>query len=190
MNDTKILKDGLNRLNLNVSKSQFQKLLNYAELVKEGNQWVHLVSKRDENRIVSKHILESLQVVPYLPEGCRCADVGSGAGFPGIPVKIVRPDIDMTLIESNKKKALFLIETIAELRLRGIKIVADRVTNVDGKYEYLLLRCGEDLEKLISELTSLMTKNTHLLLISSHQNPVILGPESVFKKSINLQKRS
>jgi len=169
MTDEEILKKGIEKLGLIVNNLKIKKLLEYAELVREGNKWVHLVSKRDEKRIISKHILESLKVVPYIPKGARCADIGSGAGFPGIPVKIFRDDIDMTLVERNKKKALFLIEVISRLGLKSIQVIADRIANVKISYQCLLIRCGENLPKLEEEIEHLLSDGNYLLLIKSGQ---------------------
>ncbi|RKX70444.1 16S rRNA (guanine(527)-N(7))-methyltransferase RsmG [candidate division WOR-3 bacterium] len=154
MNEEEQLREGIKSLGLVVTDEQIRKLLHFADLVREGNRWVHLVSRRDLRRIVSKHILESLQIVPYLPEGASCADIGSGAGFPGIPVKIIRPDIKMTLYERKKKKALFLIEMIKTLELSGIRVEAQSFPHQQDMIDYLLIRNIDD-RRMIKSLSNL-----------------------------------
>jgi len=101
-------------------------LATYLELLVKWNRVYSLTSIRDENRLVSHHVLDSLAVVDHLPEG-NLVDVGSGAGLPGIPIAISCPGRAVTLLDSNHKKGAFLKQAIAELGLANAQVVMERV---------------------------------------------------------------
>ena len=112
-----------------LSESQLELLRLYVAMLFEWNERVNLISKNDRDVIVSRHIQESLAILPILsiPQKATVMDIGSGAGFPGLPIKIARPDLRMTLIESKRKRALFLRETIEELGLENIAVCDKRI---------------------------------------------------------------
>lgn len=90
----------------------------YFELVREWNPRLHLVAPCPPSEFATRHVLESLLAAPLISEGAAVVDVGSGAGLPMIPCLVARPDISATLVESSKKKAVFLREALSRL---GIK---------------------------------------------------------------------
>jgi 16S rRNA (guanine527-N7)-methyltransferase len=102
-----LLATGLTEMGLKLSAPQQQQLLSYVELIIHWNRAYNLTSVRDPQDIVIRHILDSLSTVPYI-QGDHIVDVGSGAGLPGIPLAICFPDKQLTLIDSNGKKARFL----------------------------------------------------------------------------------
>ena len=85
-------------------------------LVSRGVDW-GLIGPREIGRLWERHILNSIALESLIPEGCRVADVGSGAGLPGIPLAILRPDLEMTLIEPMLRRSNFLTEALDELSL-------------------------------------------------------------------------
>lgn len=100
----------------------------YAEAIASGRERMNLVKYSTDEELAVRHMADSLACVRYLPRGPhRCVDIGSGAGFPGIPVAIVRPDAEMTLVESVGKKAAFLEETVQGLGLERVSVVRDRI---------------------------------------------------------------
>lgn len=103
-------------------------LLAYLELLIKWNRVYNLTAIRDEDRMVSHHILDSLAVLGHLPDG-NVVDVGTGAGLPGIPIAIARPGRPVTLLDSNHKKSAFLNQVVAELRLSDVRVVTERVEN-------------------------------------------------------------
>ena len=113
------------------------KLLVYSDLILEWNERIHLVSKNDANtdRIL-RHIIDSLSVFKVIdvPKDAMVMDLGSGAGFPIIPMKIVREDIKPTLIESTHKKVLFLRKTTEVLKLRDIDIIDLRAEHLPDDF--------------------------------------------------------
>ncbi|SRR6266849_7167761 len=99
----------------------------YLELLQRWNQGLNLTSIVDPQEIVSRHFGESMFLCNLLPvENCRLADVGSGAGFPGLAIKIIRPGAQLTLIESSQKKCAFLSEVVRTLGLSKVEILRSR----------------------------------------------------------------
>lgn len=101
------------------------KFAEYLELLVKYNERVNLTAITDEDEIISKHFVDSLAGAGYVPEGARLIDIGTGAGFPGVPIKILRRDIELVLLESSAKKCAFLRELVSRLGL-GAEIVCAR----------------------------------------------------------------
>ena len=101
-------------------------LRGYLDLLVKWNRVYNLTAIREEARLVSHHVLDSLAVVSHLPEG-NIVDVGSGAGLPGIPIAISNPGRAVTLIDSNHKKGAFLKQATTELGLGTVHVVTERV---------------------------------------------------------------
>ncbi len=146
----------------------------YWEMLLDWNQRINLVSKNDERRLVTRHFLESLgliKVVPFPPDA-RVMDLGSGAGFPGIPLKIVRPDLRMVLVESKRKKILFLRHAINTLGLENMEAVLGRVEQLAetlGRFDFVVSRSVASLVKLARWSRAYLEK-------SGGQLVVIKGP--------------
>jgi 16S rRNA (guanine527-N7)-methyltransferase len=113
-------------MGLALPATAMDQLASYLALLVKWNRVYNLTAIRDEAKLVSHHVLDSLAVVPHLPDG-NIVDVGSGAGFPGIPIAIARPGRVVTLLDSNHKKGAFLKQAIAELGLSSTQLVIDRV---------------------------------------------------------------
>ena len=122
------LRAGAHELGVELSAEALAGFDRYAALLRSWNERMNLVSKASLAKIETRHILDSLTAALALggaPVG-RVIDVGSGAGFPGLPLKIVYPAIDLTLVESTQKKARFLEEAVEALGLDGAAVVAER----------------------------------------------------------------
>jgi 16S rRNA (guanine527-N7)-methyltransferase len=130
------LQEGLAALGLNLSGAVHAKLMAYVALLKKWNRTYNLTAIRDEGAMITQHLLDSLSVLPVLQEsalaGRRWADVGSGAGLPGIPLAIVQPELDMSLIETVEKKSAFLRQARIELGLTNVTVVNARVEEMPG----------------------------------------------------------
>lgn len=123
---------GCAHLGIDLSEVQQMHFRCYEGEILRWSPRVHLVSPQDCSRLATRHILDSLalQQVVTLHEGDSLADVGSGAGFPGIPLAIGRPDLNVTVIESNRKKGLFLRHIMEMLSLKNVRVVIDRVESL------------------------------------------------------------
>lgn len=126
--DESYLRKALERSGFEISADQVSDFKKYMTLLLSWNQRTNLISRHDEGHIVSRHVLESLAVLLSceMPVGVRVVDIGSGAGFPAVPIKLIRPDLDVTLVESKRFKALFLKEVVRQLQLPSLHIVCER----------------------------------------------------------------
>lgn len=120
------MKEGIGLLRVDLPEKASEQLLAYLELLIKWNRVYNLTAIRDEDRMVSHHILDSLAVLRHLPDG-NVVDVGSGAGLPGIPIAIASAGRPVTLLDSNHKKSAFLNQVVAELRLSDARVVTERV---------------------------------------------------------------
>ena len=116
-------------LGLALPGEALQKLDAYADLIVKWNRVYNLTAITEREKIVTHHLLDSLSVLPHL-KGGRCADIGSGAGLPGIPLAIARPDWTFTLVESSTKKAAFMRQAAIELGLANVEVRAERVEDL------------------------------------------------------------
>jgi 16S rRNA (guanine527-N7)-methyltransferase len=122
------LDTGLAALGLDLPASARSKLLDYVALIAKWNQVHNLTAIREPLKMVTHHLLDSLAVLKVIDgPACRLIDIGSGAGLPGIPLAIARPDWSVTLLDSNHKKGVFLQQAVGELGLPNVEVVVDRV---------------------------------------------------------------
>jgi 16S rRNA (guanine527-N7)-methyltransferase len=147
----RLLKQGVAELGLELDPSVPGKLLGHLELLEKWNRVHNLTSVRDAEMAVSVHLLDSLAVVPYV-SGTRVLDAGSGAGFPGLPVALARPDLQVDLLDSNHKKCAFLRQAVAEAGARNAKVVCDRVEayRPPSLYDCILSRALADLAEIVA----------------------------------------
>lgn len=138
-------------LGVRLTIETYQTLLRYAQLIRDYNQQVNLISRKDTHRIFTYHILDSLAVNRFVPNKTRCADLGAGGGFPGIPLAILRPDLKMLLIESIKKKCRFLDFALTELGLKNAQALCHRAEALAPlQCDIILSRLTAPLEKTLN----------------------------------------
>ncbi len=124
----KILRKGLIELGFKISEEQVRIFLLYLSELRKWNKAYNLTRLKKDEDIIIKHFLDSLLYLKVMPEGeIRVADIGSGAGFPGIPIKIIRPEIEMYLVEPTGKKCMFLTNIIRLFDLSNIEVLGKRV---------------------------------------------------------------
>jgi 16S rRNA (guanine527-N7)-methyltransferase len=121
-----ILNRGLAALGLGLNQGQKETLLAYLQLLEKWNRHYNLTAIRDPQEMLAKHVLDSLSIWPYV-QGRQILDVGSGAGLPGIPLAIARPEWQFTLLDSGAKKIRFLVQAAIELRLSNLTAVGNRI---------------------------------------------------------------
>lgn len=117
---------GLEALQLELDAPVRQGLLDYVALLAKWNKAYNLTAVREPREMVTRHLLDSLAVVPHL-QGTRIIDVGSGAGLPGIPLALVFPERQFVLLDANSKKTRFLVQAKAALGLANVSVVHERV---------------------------------------------------------------
>jgi 16S rRNA (guanine527-N7)-methyltransferase len=145
------LEKGVVELSLSLGREGRSKLLQYLALLEKWNQVYNLTAIRGREKMVSGHLLDCLAVIPYLT-GTRLLDIGSGAGFPGIPVAVARPDIQVVLLDSNHKKAAFLRQAVTELQLKNATVVCERVEawRAAEKFDCIISRAFAEIAEFIA----------------------------------------
>jgi 16S rRNA (guanine527-N7)-methyltransferase len=135
-----------NEFRLSLNDLQIKQIQQYTKLLGTWNDKVNLTAIRDPLEILYRHFCESMFGAALLPvENCRLADVGSGGGFPGIPLKIMRPDLQVFLVESNFKKATFLAEVVRELGLTDTRVLVSRFAELGEEVAPLDMVCSRAL---------------------------------------------
>ncbi|MEA3310606.1 MAG: 16S rRNA (guanine(527)-N(7))-methyltransferase RsmG [candidate division WOR-3 bacterium] len=119
---------------------QRDKLKRYKELILDASKSINLVSRGDLSRLEELHFADSLAPVNMIPADSKLADWGSGAGLPGIPLAIARPDLEVMLVESRQKKAAFLIRVKRELALENVSVFPDRGENLEKRFDLIAVR--------------------------------------------------
>lgn len=147
----------LQKINIALTDEQKENLEKFANLLIEYNKHTNITAIKDKEGIYLKHFYDSLTLIKItdLNEPLTLLDVGSGGGFPGIVLKIVFPNLDITLLDSNNKKSEFQKFIIQNLELKGIKVVCDRAENyykTGEKYDIVVARAVSSLN-ILSELT-------------------------------------
>lgn len=153
----RVLDEGLDTLALGVPGEVRSKLLQFLALVEKWNRVHNLTAIRDGEKMVSGHLLDCLAVVPHIA-GEHVLDVGSGAGFPGIPLALVKPRTAVTLLDSSHKKAAFLRQAVAELQLKNASVLCERVENwrPEGRFDCIISRA-------FAEIGDFVASTSHLL---------------------------
>lgn len=124
---SKELKDKANKIDSILDENKIDKFYRYMNLLIEWNKKVNLTAIIEPSEIILKHFIDSLTIAKYIKDKERVIDVGTGAGFPGIPISIVKEDVNITLLDSLNKRILFLNEVIKFLNLKQIEAVHGRV---------------------------------------------------------------
>lgn len=149
---------------LGLDRSHSAPLLLYLELLQHWNRSYNLTAIRDPREMVTKHLLDSLAIHPFV-RARTLADLGSGAGFPGIALAIVQPQLQVTLIEANGKKARFLREALRALELGNAQVMQSRIEAVSmpGAFDAITARALATLPRLLELGGQLLTPDGRLL---------------------------
>jgi 16S rRNA (guanine527-N7)-methyltransferase len=152
-----------------LSPSQLGQIETFSALLLKWNAHMNLTAVRNPDEVITRHFGESLFAARRLfskPARQQTAiDVGSGAGFPGIPLKIWEPTLHLTLIEANQRKAVFLREVVRTLGLSKVSVFADRAEMLSDQVDLVILRAVERFEKVLSVAIKLVAQNGHIALL-------------------------
>ncbi|NLC88357.1 MAG: 16S rRNA (guanine(527)-N(7))-methyltransferase RsmG [Clostridiaceae bacterium] len=121
------LKNKANQINIKLEDEQIKQFYKYMNLLLEWNEKVNLTAIVDPEEVILKHFIDSITIKKQINEKEKVIDVGTGAGFPGIPLSIIDDNINITLLDSLNKRVIFLEEAIKELELKNIKAIHGRV---------------------------------------------------------------
>ena len=133
---TLIFNNYLKDLELELKQEQIKKFYTYMNLLIEWNKRINLTAIIEPKEIILKHFIDSLTISKYIEDGANVIDVGTGAGFPGIPLKICRNNIKVTLLDSLNKRINFLNEVINELNLKDIEAIHGRAEELGKNKAY------------------------------------------------------
>lgn len=135
-----------------LSSNQIIKFERYLSLLLEWNEKFNLTAITDKDQIEEKHFIDSIYLNKYVElKGKSLIDIGSGAGFPGIPLAIIEPELKVTLLESNGKKVTFLKEVVSELKLTNVQVIQGRAEELGTreKYDIVTARAVKELNVLL-----------------------------------------
>ena len=152
-----ILEAGMQQMEVEYSSEQRDMLLAYLQLLMTWNKAYNLTAIRDPGEMIRLHLLDSLAVLPHI-SGKRLIDVGTGAGLPGIPLAIMCPERDFTLLDSNGKKTRFLFQARCDLGLSNLKEINSRVENHRPEVPYDAV-----LSRAFTSVADMVKKCSHLL---------------------------
>jgi 16S rRNA (guanine527-N7)-methyltransferase len=162
---------GLKQMGLHFPVETQQKLVHYIQLIARWNKAFNLTAIRDVEDMVSKHLLDSLAVQPFV-EGKNVLDVGSGAGLPGIPFAITSPEKHFTLIDTNGKKTRFLTQAKIDLKLENIDVVHQRVEDYQPTenghriyFDVITARAYAATDQILSSTFHLQDEHTDILVM-------------------------
>lgn len=149
------LERGTQELGLELPQNSSEQLLAYVALLAKWNRTYNLTAIRDPLGMVQLHLLDSLAVLPHLPlptNGARLVDAGSGAGLPGVPLALARPQWRVALVEANEKKAAFLRQVVIELALDNVEVHVTRVQawRPDSLFDLVISRAFARLAEFIA----------------------------------------
>lgn len=174
------------KINILLNEEQIEKFYKYMNLLIEWNKKINLTAIIEPKEIILKHFIDSLTINKYIKDNSKIADVGTGAGFPGIPLKIIRPDIQLVLVDSLNKRINFLNEVIEQLNLKNIETIHIRIeefgqnTKYREKFDYSTARA----------VANLSTLSEYLLPIVKVGGQVICMKGSNIQDEINQSKKA
>ena len=132
----KIFMEEAQKINIELDKNQIEKFYKYMDLLIEWNEKINLTAITNRKDILVKHFIDSLTIQRYLGDAVNIIDVGTGAGFPGIPIKIVNPNLKVVLVDSLNKRINFLQEVIKQLNLDNIEVIHARAEDLGQNKKY------------------------------------------------------
>lgn len=181
------LQQGINQMGINVPEHVPEKLIDYLGLLTHWNRAYNLTAVREPVEMVSKHLLDSLAVLPYISEG-RVADVGSGAGLPGIPLALCLPETQFVLIDSNGKKTRFLNQAKMVLNLHNVEVVNQRVEQYrPGIYfDQIIARAYASTDGILKSTQHLHNTDTRTLVMQGKLDETLAFPGYALKESYML----
>jgi len=166
------LDSGAKTLGVELGESQVEILWRYGVMLRERNEHVNLTSIVSPEGILQLHMLDSLTLVPHLGDARRIIDVGTGGGFPGIPLAVAQPQREFTLIDGTQKKIRFVAESIAALDIRNARAHAARAESYEGEkdFDLVVVRAVGSLADVLHNAGHLVGPNGRLLAMKGRLN--------------------
>lgn len=162
----RLLADGIAQLQLAITDAQQDQLLAYLELLQKWNKAYNLTAVRDSRAMVTRHLLDSLAILPYLDE-TPLVDVGTGAGIPGVMLAICRPQQAFCLLDSNGKKTRFVTQAKLELELANVEVVQKRVEQYRSSFGQVCCRAYAALPDILKSCRHLLADDGRILAMKA-----------------------
>jgi 16S rRNA (guanine527-N7)-methyltransferase len=167
------IKRGLAELPFETDEALARRCMIFIEQLVKWNQTYNLTAIRSPSEMVTRHILDSLAIAPYLP-GLEIIDVGSGAGLPGIPLAINYPDKKFVLLDSSGKKTRFITHVVIELGLSNVEVVQSRVEDYQEKlFDHVVCRAFTALSNLSGKLSHLLKEGGSVLAMKGKEDTTL-----------------
>jgi len=178
------LASGIADLNLQISEEKQDALLAYITLLNRWNKAYNLTAVRDQAEMIPRHLLDSLSVSAYI-QGERVLDVGTGPGLPGIPLAVLYPDTQFTLLDSNGKKIRFVRQAVLELGLKNVWAEQIRVEayKPPQPFDTIVTRAFASLSEILDLTAHLLSPTGRLLAMKSRQTQDELEASDLHGKS-------
>lgn len=189
-NDWQTLVQWAENLGFHLSSEQLKQFQIYHHLLLEWNKKINLVSRQDQPRIISYHFIDSICSITEINKNSVVCDLGSGAGLPGIPIAIVRNDNKMYLIESIKKKTLFLSEAVKSLNLENTIVLNQRAETIQDKmFDIILVRLLGKIPDVLPIASKLLSSKGKIIFykIAGVEKEIISSEKIVKKTNFKLQ---
>ncbi len=169
----KIFKEEIEKINEPIKEEQIKKFYEYMLLLKDWNEKINLTAITDEKDIIIKHFIDSLTINKYLKDNEKVIDVGTGAGFPGIPIKIINDKINMDLLDSLNKRINFLNEVKEKCEIENINCIHSRIEDFAiknrEKYDVATSRAVAKLAVLLEYLLPVVKKDGICICMKSNK---------------------
>lgn len=159
------LADGRRALNIACAADVDVKLLHYLRLLQKWNRVYNLTAVRDPREMVTRHLLDSLAIASYMAG--RVVDVGTGPGLPGIPLALVRSQLQFVLLDSNAKKTRFVVQAVTELGLENVEVVCKRVEEFKPSqaFDTLIVRAFAPIANVLAVSSHLCANHGRILIM-------------------------
>lgn len=172
------LKEKMKRIDIDIEDKQVEKFFSYMNLLIEWSQKINLTTIIEPKEIIIKHFVDCGTILKYLKNGETIIDIGTGAGFPGIPVKILNENLNVTLVDSLNKRIIFLNEVCAALNLENIQLIHSRAEDLAKNKEY-----REKFDKSVSRAVA------NLSTLSEYDLPFIkIGGQMIAMKGFEIEE--
>ncbi|MBV1950833.1 MAG: 16S rRNA (guanine(527)-N(7))-methyltransferase RsmG [Cycloclasticus sp.] len=176
------LEQGLAEMKIELPVEAVSQLMDFLRMLVKWNRVYNLSAIKEAEQMIDLHLLDSLAILPFL-HGQRCIDVGTGAGLPGIPLAIARPDMMFSLLDSNSKKTRFIQQVCIDLGLKNVQVVHERVENYQPsqRFDTLTARAFTGLPDLLTKTRHLLCSNGKLLAMKSKETDKLEREDYTFE---------